>query len=126
MKVFSGQGSQWKGCGTSLYNTEPTFRSVVDTIDSLFLTLSGTSLKSVLFSDLSQEEFDKCEIVQPLNFMIQVGLVELCRSVGIHPNCIIGHSAGELAAVYASGTIPLKVLYFLFIVRFCVFGNNTL
>lgn len=64
-----------------------------------------------MFSETSQQDdrFDQCDTAQPFNFMIQVGLVELCRSIGIHPMCIIGHSAGELAAVYASGAIPLKV-----------------
>eukprot|EP00026_Physarum_polycephalum_P014239 Phypoly_transcript_14730.p1 GENE.Phypoly_transcript_14730~~Phypoly_transcript_14730.p1 ORF type:complete len:267 (+),score=60.41 Phypoly_transcript_14730:38-802(+) len=144
--IFPGQGSQWPGCGVILYQTEPLFRSVVDTIDSYFFELSGKSLKENMFSqggDKSGEkkegekkeggekkdgaekkdggekkeekeesilgDFDRCDVAQPLNFMIQVGLVEMCRSVGIHPTCMIGHSAGELAAAYASGAIPLKV-----------------
>eukprot|EP00026_Physarum_polycephalum_P000035 Phypoly_transcript_00035.p1 GENE.Phypoly_transcript_00035~~Phypoly_transcript_00035.p1 ORF type:complete len:2948 (+),score=330.54 Phypoly_transcript_00035:176-8845(+) len=105
--VFPGQGSQWLGCGSILYQTEPIFRSVVDTIDSYLYELSGRSVKALMLSP-SLEEMDQCEVAQPLNFMIQVGIVELCRSVGIHPACIVGHSAGELAAAYASGAIPLK------------------
>ena len=98
------------GCGVSLYETEPIFRSVVDTIDTYFQELSGKSLKAIMLSSsTSQDELDQCEVAQPFNFMIQVGLVELCRDLGIHPACMIGHSAGELAAAYASGAIPLKV-----------------
>jgi acyl transferase domain-containing protein len=112
-EVFPGQGSQWVGCGISLYQTEPIFRSVVDTIDTYFHQLSGRSLKSIMLagssSSSSQDELDQCDVAQPFNFMIQVGLVELCRSVGIHPTCMVGHSAGELAAAYAAGAIPLKV-----------------
>lgn len=109
--VFPGQGSQWKGCGVSLYQTEPIFKSTVDTIDEYYQQISGgQSLKEIMFSEtLQQEQFDRCDIAQPFTFMMQVGLVELCRSAGIHPSCIVGHSAGELAAVYASGAIPLKV-----------------
>jgi acyl transferase domain-containing protein len=107
--VFPGQGSQWLGCGISLYETEPIFRSAVDTVDAYFCQISGKSLKAIMFSCSSQDELDQCDVAQPFNFMIQVGLVELCRSIGIHPTCIVGHSAGELAAAYASGAIPLKV-----------------
>jgi acyl transferase domain-containing protein len=110
-KIFSGQGAQWLGCGVSLYQTETIFRSVVDTIDSYFYELSGRSLKAIMLSassDSSEDELDRCDVAQPLNFMIQVGLVELCRNIGIHPSCMVGHSAGELAAAYASGAIPLK------------------
>jgi acyl transferase domain-containing protein len=107
--IFPGQGSQWSGCGISLYQTEPIFRSVVDTIDAYFCELSGSSLKAIMLTGSSEDELDRCDVAQPLNFMIQVGLVELCRSIGIHPTCIVGHSAGELAAVYAAGAIPLKV-----------------
>lgn len=107
-QVFPGQGSQWLGCGASLYQTEPIFRSVVDMIDAYFCELSGKSLKAIMLSGSSQDELDQCDVAQPFNFMIQVGLVELCRSVGIHPACMVGHSAGELAAAYASGAIPLK------------------
>lgn len=111
--VFPGQGSQWKGCGVSLYQTEPVFSSTVDKIDKYFCELSGKSLKEIMLSETTEDsELDQCNIAQPLNFMIQVGLVELCRSMGIHPTCIVGHSAGELAAAYASGAIPLKVCQF--------------
>ena len=94
----------------TLYHSEPIFQSVVDTVDEYFGELSGRSLKTIMFSELQQQdELDRCDIAQPFNFMIQVGLVELCRSLGIHPACMVGHSAGELAAAYASGAIPLKV-----------------
>jgi acyl transferase domain-containing protein len=106
--IFPGQGSQWIGCGVSLYQAEPIFRSIVDTIDGYFFQLSGRSLKAIMLSEASRDEFDQCDVAQPFCFMIQVGLVELCRSIGIHPTCIVGHSAGELAAAYASGAIPLK------------------
>lgn len=108
--MFPGQGSQWRGCGSILYATDPIFRSVVNNIDDLFHQLSGTSLKDIMLSP-SQDNFDSCEIAQPFNFMIQVGLVEMLRNIGIHPACIVGHSAGELAAVYASGAISLTVIF---------------
>jgi acyl transferase domain-containing protein len=92
----------------SLYRTEPIFKNTVDTIDKYFKELSGQSLCGIMHN-ATQEQLDQCINAQPITFMIQVGLVEMCRSIGVHPTCVVGHSAGELAAAYASGAIPLKV-----------------
>ena len=37
----------------------------------------------------------------------QVGLVELLKSFGVVPHVVLGHSAGEVAAAYASGLLSL-------------------
>ena len=47
--------------------------------------------------------------------LFKVGLVELLKYFGIMPHVVLGHSAGEVAAAYASGLLSLsdsvKVVY---------------
>lgn len=39
---------------------------------------------------------------------VQVGLVNLLRSWGIHPRAVVGHSSGEIAAAFAAGILSLR------------------
>ena len=39
--------------------------------------------------------------------MIQCALVELFKTWGVYPDCVVGHSSGEVAAAYASGALSL-------------------
>eukprot|EP00102_Acyrthosiphon_pisum_P027204 XP_016664414.1 PREDICTED: fatty acid synthase [Acyrthosiphon pisum] len=40
--------------------------------------------------------------------IVQIGLVDILRSLGINPDGIIGHSVGELACAYADGCFTLE------------------
>lgn len=104
--VFSGQGTQWSGCGRALYDTNAVFRRVIDTIDELWLQHAEVSLREVCFS-ASQNELDEVQFAQPAIFMIQCALLELFKTWGVYPDCVVGHSSGEVAAAYASGALSL-------------------
>ena len=45
--------------------------------------------------------------------MLQFGLLELLKTWGVHANAIVGHSAGEAAATYATGAYTLEEAKFL-------------
>ncbi len=104
--VFSGQGTQWAGCGQPLYDAHPVFRRVVDAIESHWLEHSQFSLREACFS-ASPKDLDECRLAQPVIFMLQCALVELLKTWGVHPDCVVGHSAGEVAAAYACGALSL-------------------
>jgi NADPH:quinone reductase-like Zn-dependent oxidoreductase/SAM-dependent methyltransferase len=59
---------------------------------------------------------DDAAIGQPLSTALQVGLVQLLHSWNVQPDCVIGHSSGEIAAAYATGALSfehaLTVAYF--------------
>ena len=104
--VFSGQGTQWAGCGRALYDADPVFRRVADAVEEEWRRYSDVSLREACFS-ASQEELNEVQLAQPSIFMIQCALVELLATWGVHPDCAVGHSSGEVAAAYASGAMSL-------------------
>jgi len=104
--VFSGQGTQWAGCGRALYDANPVFRRAIDAIDAHWREHSESSLRDACF-DAPQERLDECELAQPVIFMLQCALVEVLKTWGIYPDCVIGHSSGEVAAAYACGALSL-------------------
>ena len=105
--VFSGQGTQWAGCGRNLYNADPVFRRAIDAIDSHWREHSDMSLREACFS-ATQEELNEVQLAQPVIFMIQCALVELLKTWGVYPHCVVGHSSGEVAAAYACGALSLE------------------
>ena len=105
--VFSGQGTQWAGCGRELYEAEPTFRRAIDGIEEHWRSHSDISLREACFS-APQEQLNEVRLAQPVIFMIQCALVELLKTWGVYPDCVVGHSSGEVAAAYASGALSLK------------------
>ena len=105
--VFSGQGTQWAGCGRELYDAHPVFRRVVDAIEEHWRAWSDTSLRSACFH-APQSALDNVELAQPVIFMVQCALVEMFRTWGVHADCVVGHSSGEVAAAYACGALSLE------------------
>lgn len=84
--VFTGQGSQWIGCGETLM-TLPVYREAALKVDELFQKLSGWSILEKSRS-LSAEELRDTMYAQPVTFLIQVGLTKLLESVGILPTVV--------------------------------------
>ena len=104
--VFAGQGTQWAGCGRGLYDAHPVFRRAVDAIEEHWRRHSDVSLREACFS-APQAELNEVRLAQPVIFMIQCALVELLKTWGVHADCVVGHSSGEVAAAYASGALSL-------------------
>ena len=104
--VFSGQGTQWAGCGRALYDADPVFRRVVDTIEEHWRDHSDISLREACFS-APQEALNEVQLAQPVIFLVQCALVELFKTWGVYADCVVGHSSGEVAAAYACGALTL-------------------
>ena len=105
--VFSGQGTQWAGCGRALYDANPVFRRAIDAIDTYWREHSEASLRDACFL-ASQGRLDECELAQPAIFMLQCALVEVLKTWGVYPDGVTGHSSGEVAAAYACGALSLR------------------
>ncbi len=105
--VFSGQGTQWAGCGRELYASHPVFRRTIDAIEQHWRAHSRSSLRKACLSTSSAQKLDEVQLAQPAIFMIQCALLELLKTWGVYPDCVVGHSSGEVAAAYACGALSL-------------------
>ncbi|GAB1316525.1 Lovastatin diketide synthase LovF [Madurella fahalii] len=116
--VFTGQGAQWPGMSRELFEF-PSFRDSVLSADE-FLPKIGCSWRpSEVLENIRHQpsiNIHDPSFSQPLCTIIQVAIVDLLRTFGIHPTVAIGHSSGELAAAYAVGAIcresAWKLAYF--------------
>ncbi|CAF1493623.1 unnamed protein product [Adineta ricciae] len=109
--VYPGQGTQWWKMGRQLYFSEAIFKHWIDKINSelLELTSEWSLLQELIY--VPEEKFSRINetnIAQPALFAIQVALTALWLSWGIEPKTIVGHSGGEVAAVYISGRLTLQ------------------
>lgn len=53
-----------------------------------------------LCKDEEESQLESPELSQPICTVLQVALVNLTHTLGIHPSAVIGHSSGEIAAAY--------------------------
>ncbi|KAJ7493888.1 hypothetical protein FB451DRAFT_1491404 [Mycena latifolia] len=119
--VFSGQGPQHLDMGRQLFAEYPVFRNTVIELDDVFRRIRGVSLiKSTgLFALAGSHSsaptitlsdggwpvvITACAIA-----MVQMAMFDLLKSLGIVPYLVLGHSAGETAALYASGAGPKEM-----------------
>ncbi|KAJ7096113.1 hypothetical protein C8R44DRAFT_379140 [Mycena epipterygia] len=110
--VFSGQGPQHLEMGRQLFAEYPVFRNTILELDDVYRRVRGVSLmeSTGLFAlDESQPKSLLPDFGWPVTItlsaiaMIQMAMVDLLKSIGIVPDMMLGHSAGETAALYASG-----------------------
>ncbi|KAI0404724.1 putative polyketide synthase [Xylaria palmicola] len=118
--VFTGQGAQSRGMARDLLLFNKTFANSIKIMDVALQQLSqdivpAWSLETLLRSEESDHDFDDPAVSQPLCTAIQVGLVDVIGSWGVHPIAVVGHSSGEIAAAYAAGfmnrTLAIQIAY---------------
>ena len=105
--IFPGQGAQWVGMGRQLLLQEPVFRMLIEQCDRLMKSHVEWSLLKLLQCGTAAD-LEQIDRVQPMLFALQVALAALWRSWGIHPDVVVGHSMGEVAAAYVAGSLSLE------------------
>lgn len=105
--VFCGQGPQAAGMGAELFEQEPVFRAAIEQCDALAAPVAGWSIVEELRAPAEHSRLDRTAYAQPVLFALQVALVELWRSRGVRPSCVVGHSVGEIAAAWSAGVLSL-------------------
>ena len=105
--VYSGNGSQWQGMGRAMLGN-PLFDAAVAEVDALFQPLAGYSLRAELMGENGEDRYARTEIAQPALFALQVAVTRVLAAQGVHPQAVIGHSVGEVAAAWACGALSLE------------------
>ncbi|MDC3954534.1 type I polyketide synthase [Polyangium jinanense] len=106
--VFPGQGSQWLGMGRQLLAEEPAFRAALEAASEAIAREAGFSVLAELAADEAHSRLAEIDVVQPVLFAIEVALAALWRSFRIQPDCVVGHSMGEVAAAHVAGMLGLE------------------
>ncbi|XP_048759235.2 fatty acid synthase-like [Ostrea edulis] len=103
--VFPGMGSQWHGMGRDMMVFD-VFRNSILKLDAV-LSVYGVKLYDLMMTA------DESAFKDTLNSFIgiaaiQVALVDTLKVIGIAPDGIVGHSAGELGCGYADGSLTAE------------------
>lgn len=115
--IFSGQGGQWLGMGTTLKQRNSIFCETIDAFDNIFTQLAGFSIREEMSAsndDLSR--LDETTVVQPAVVAMQIAQARMLISYGIKPGAVVGHSIGEVSAAHIAGAISfeeaVRIIYF--------------
>jgi aspyridone synthetase (hybrid polyketide synthase/nonribosomal peptide synthetase) len=119
LAIFTGQGAQWAEMGCKLFKSCRIFRESIEQCEVSLASLSDGptwSLKEELMAEESQSRLTEAALSQPLCTAVQIAMVDLAVAAGIKFSAVVGHSSGEIAAVYAAGMISsanaIRIAYY--------------
>ncbi|MBS4932484.1 MAG: acyltransferase domain-containing protein [Clostridiales bacterium] len=96
--MFPGSGSQYKGMMKKLYDTENCVKEVFDQADEILKMNLGKTI-----TEGSIIKLNKLENMLPGIFVSNVAMYHLFQQeTGCKPDCFMGHSLGEYAALVAA------------------------
>ncbi|MER8188387.1 type I polyketide synthase [Kitasatospora sp. NPDC094015] len=103
--VFPGQGSQWPAMAAGLLAEEPIFAERIAACEAALAPHVDWSLTQLL---RTADPLERVDVVQPALFAVMVSLAALWQHHGVHPDAVLGHSQGEIAAAVVAGALTLE------------------
>ncbi|MFH9690055.1 SDR family NAD(P)-dependent oxidoreductase [Streptomyces sp. NPDC017413] len=115
--LFPGQGSQYVGMGAGLAMLAPAAQAVWDRLGGT--RFDGRPLHRVVFPPPAFTDgeraarrtlLDATEWAQPALAVHALAQLEVVRGLGLRPDCVAGHSFGELVALTCAGALDAESL----------------
>ncbi len=101
--IFPGQGSQAIGMGKDLYSQAPKARSLLEEASDAL----SYDMKTLLFEP--NDLLEQTEFTQPAIFTVSAMALEVFKQgCSLFPSFALGHSLGELTALYAAKAISFE------------------
>ena len=98
---FPGQGSLEAGMGREIAEAVPEAMDVYERGSEA----AGLDLRRLCF-DAPLEELVETDIQQPALVATSLAILAALRARGLTPDCVVGHSVGEFAALAAAEALP--------------------
>ncbi|KAF2466642.1 beta-ketoacyl synthase domain-containing protein [Lindgomyces ingoldianus] len=111
LAVFTGQGAQWPKMSSTLFLSNEVYRSSIRKLDQILKACRDPpqwSLEEQIFAEKGMSRVHEAAVSQPLCTALQIGLVDLLRSLEVLFHSVVGHSSGEIGAAYAAGRLSAK------------------
>ncbi len=102
--LCTGQGAQHGGM---LLGLEPHFPVVHEAIEACATVLAGLGHRPIRETLADDAALSRTEAAQPALFVVGWCLYKLWTSLGVTPDAVAGHSAGELLAATIAGVFSL-------------------
>jgi naphtho-gamma-pyrone polyketide synthase len=102
--VFTGQGAQYTGMGSQLFESCSQFRTNVEHFDRIGQSQGFPSIVPLVDGSVPIEDHSPV-VTQLGTTCIQMALIRYWISLGVSPTFVLGHSLGEYAALNAAGIL---------------------
>lgn len=111
--IFTGQGAQYARMGAELMLRSQFARDTIKSLEDRLARLPVSdrptwSMIHELLADAASSRINEAAISQPLCTAVQIVLVDLIRAACVNLDAVVGHSSGEIGAVYAAGYISAE------------------
>ncbi len=100
--VFPGQGAQFVGMGSDLYNSNPVCKEMFERANDIL----GFRITDIMF-DGTDEELKQTRVTQPAIFLHSV-IMAVALGPDFKPDMVAGHSLGEFSALVANKTLSFE------------------
>ncbi|KZT07803.1 ketoacyl-synt-domain-containing protein [Laetiporus sulphureus 93-53] len=109
--LFSGQGEQYPGMGSGIYEKISSFRRTVDLCNEKLLSWGFPGVLDIISPQspnfAARHQADDIVSWQCAIFILEYALATMWISWGLRPDAVAGYSLGEYAALVCSGVLSV-------------------
>ncbi len=109
--MFPGQASQYPGMLREIHDNYSSVKVFYMQADAMWKAKYGYPLMPVIFGDDKEQlekELKNTKNTHPAMFLSNIAIYKMLSECGVKADYMIGHSLGEITALFAAGMLDLK------------------